>query len=86
MIVFSAALVKAAQAAGIKVPDDPNNYDHGEYIHWHVFCAMQLGAPMPSPSSHWNNAKTIAAIPDSEIKTVTHKQILERGFEIGHSK
>lgn len=84
MIAFPFMLFRPAEQAGMKTPTD-EEYDPNEFPHFHVFCSMQLGAPMPNPSSHWENAKVIAAIPSDQIKTVTPKDILALGFQIGRS-
>ena len=36
MIAFEGLLVGPAKAAGIKVPDDPEEYDPSEFQHFHV--------------------------------------------------
>ncbi len=83
MIALPIALVAPAVEAGIKVPDDPDNYDLEEFPHFHVYCCMQLGTPMPSPSSHWTNAKVVAQVPNDRIKLVTPKDLEELGFQRG---
>lgn len=53
-------LVNPAKAAGMKVPDDPDNYNKEEYPHFFVFEVCQLGASMPYPSCAFDNASLIA--------------------------
>jgi hypothetical protein len=83
MIAFAGMLVAAAEEAGMKVPEDPDNFDQEEFPHFDIFCKVQLGASMPSMSAHWNNAKLIAGLSDEKIKTITYTEILEEGLEVG---
>lgn len=76
-------LINSAKEAGIKVPADPDNYDAHEFPHFHVFCVMQLGKPMPHTDSVWTNAKVVASVADDQIKTITPPELLALGFEIG---
>ena len=84
MIAFPAMLVASAKAAGIKVPENPDDYNVEEYPHFTIFCNMQLGSPMPSWSVHWGNATVIAEIPDDKVRTITAKEILDMGFAVGY--
>lgn len=81
MIAFSGLLVQPAKNAGIKVPKDPDDYDQAKFPHWHVYVTLQVGRRLPSPRSHWENAKVIAAIPAKKIKTVTYGDVCELGFD-----
>lgn len=92
MIAFHGMLIGPANEAGIPVPDvipsdlESENFDHQKYIKWIVYSRMQLGASMPRPDSHWENARIIAGLPDEILTMVTPKQLLEEyGFEIGDS-
>lgn len=85
MIAFPEMLIPAALEAGMKVPEDTENYDINEYPHFNVFCNMQLGQPMPNWTCHWSNAKVIASIPTNKIKEITMGDIFAMGFEIGRS-
>ena len=87
MIAMPTLLVRPAEKAGIAVPADPDEHEaHKEsHPHFHVFCVMQLGQPMPYAAVHWDNAKVVAGIPDDEINIVTAQQIKDRGFQIGFS-
>jgi len=80
MLAFPGMLVKPALNANMKTPKDPNNYNAMDYSHFHVFCNMQLGKRMGYPSEHWDNAKVIADIPESEIMKITLSDLIERGF------
>lgn len=82
MIAFPEMLVPAAVQAKMKVPDNPRSFDTSEYPHFQVFCNVQLGFGMPSPTAHWDNAQVIAAIPDSEIMSVTRAQLLDLGLQV----
>lgn len=73
----------------IAFPDTPENingYDKSLYPHWHVFVTIQLGAPMPVPTAHWENAEIIAQIPEDKITTVTAKDLMEMGVAIGFNR
>ena len=86
MIAFPEMLVSSAKNAGINIPKDLENYNKIDYPHWHVYCTLQLGSPMPRPDSHGINAKIIASIAKDKITELTLDQIIELGFEIGYSK
>lgn len=85
MIAFPIMAVAPAGEAGIKVPPDPDNYDPQDYPHFAVFCKVQLGAPMPNPSAHWENAKIVAGVSDADIMSITYQQLLDLGLSIGFS-
>ena len=83
MIAHPTLLVGPCNEAGIKVPENPadlDGYDPDEYPHWDVFLGVQLGRPMPEPTSHWKNAKLIAELNDDEIRTITVNDLLKRGL------
>jgi hypothetical protein len=94
MICIPEMLAQVASEAGIKVPehmlrrglDEPRGWNPKEYPHWSVYCNMQLGAPMPTPGCHFENAKIVAAIPDAEIGSLTYDAVIARGFQVGYSK
>ena len=86
MIAFPSMLVSPAKKAGMKVPDDLENYDKDKYAHFHIFEMCQIGAPMPYPSVAWDNAKVVASLSDEETDTITYKQLLEKGFQVGYSR
>lgn len=81
MIAFPGMLVAAAEQAGMKTPDNPDDFDREDYKHFQVFCNAQLCRPM-SPGEHWDNAKVIAEIPEEEITTVTLADLIDRGVRI----
>lgn len=81
MLAFPSMLVQACIDEGIPTPHDPDEYDPELFPQFHLFCIAQLGRPM-SPGAHWENAKVIAAIPPSEVKTITFEQLTERGWVI----
>ena len=78
MIAFPSMLLKAAEDAGIKVPDlsmsKNDEFDNNIYPHFAVFCNAQLCRRMSNLAQHWENAKIIAQIPDDKIKTITEAQ------------
>ena len=86
MIAFPFLLIEPAVKAGIKVPENDDAVDKLDQLrethpHWFVYCTLQLGNPMPSPDSHWNNAEVIAKLSDEEIKKVTVEDLIQLGFE-----
>ncbi len=81
MIAVRALLAGPAREAGIKLPDDLDEFDLEEYPHWAAYCVMQLGRRIPSMTEHWSNAKIVAAIPDDKIKLITRHEIEELGFQ-----
>jgi hypothetical protein len=91
MIALATMLVGPAEDAGIEVPPELKNesgkeeWDAEKYPRFTLFASAQLGQPMPSPTSHWDNAKVIAAIPEAKLKKITMKQLISRGFEVGCS-
>lgn len=86
MLAFPMMLVDPAEKAGMRVPDNPDDFDETEYPHFFVFCQVQLGSPMPTPVAHWDNAKVVAELTEDEIKTTTFEDLIERGLQIGYSK
>lgn len=82
MIAFPEMLVAFAEDAGIIVPENIDDYSKENFPHWHVYVTLQLGARMPNPWSHGENAKLIASIPDDEIRSIRFEKLLSMGFEI----
>jgi hypothetical protein len=80
MIVFPGMLVEAAKKAGMKVPEDPDNFQPEEYPHFDIFCTVQLCRRIRW-GEHWDNAKVVAAIPDDKLKSVTLQDLLDAGLE-----
>jgi hypothetical protein len=78
MIAFPGMLVGPAKAAGMKVPEDPENFVAEEYVRFQIYLAFQLGAPLPYPSAHWDNAKIIAELTDEDLQKVTVGEMMER--------
>lgn len=85
MIAIHIGLAGPAAEAGIEMPEDLENYNNDEYLRWHIFCTMQLGVSMPTPTVHWDNAKVIAAIPEEQLKTITPQELFDMGFQIDTS-
>lgn len=80
MIAFPGMLVSPAKEAGMKTPDDPDNFDPDKFPRFHIFCIIQIGKPMPWPTTHWENAKIVADLTDDEAKTVTIAEMLVKGI------
>lgn len=83
MIAFANMLLAPAEQAGIKTPADTENYSRDEFPHFAVFSSIQLGTPMPTPTSHWHNAKVIAGIAEDKIRLVTGEDLTTLGIEVG---
>lgn len=83
MFAFPDMLKYAAELAGIKTPENCEDFNPEYYPHFEVFCIMQLGQPMPYPGVHFDNAKIIASIPDDKIKLITGQELLDLGFKVG---
>lgn len=79
MIVSAFMLANTAEQSGIKVPTDPENFNKEEYPHFNVFAIVQSGRPMPTATSHWENARIIADIPDDQINLVTMADLENMG-------
>lgn len=82
MLAFPGMIAGAAEKAGIKLPDDIEEYDPDQFPHWHVFQRVQLCRAMSYPAEHWDNAKIIATIPDDQIRTVTVEGLLAAGLSV----
>lgn len=85
MIALPIMLLEPAKQAGIKTPENPDDFSAEEFQYFALFIYAQLGTPMPTPTSHWDNAKIIASLKKKEIKTITFEQLEEKGFQIGFS-
>ncbi len=81
MMVFPEMLIPAAQEAGMSCPPNADDFKPEEFPHFHVFCVIQLGRAMEW-TEHWDNAEALTAIPESEIKTLTLNDLLERGLRV----
>lgn len=81
MIALAEMLVEPAKKAGMRVPRDIHKCDKRKYPHWHVFCVVQLGRFMPSPTSHWQNAEVIAKIPDARIRRMSLAELVAAGVQ-----
>lgn len=82
MITFPGMLIAPAKEAGMKVPDHLyDDFNPNQFPHFQVFLILQLGRKMPSPDSHWRNAKIIASIPNDRIMGITGSEIQDLGFE-----
>lgn len=82
MIAFASMLVHPAQEAGIRVPPNPERYWRKKWIKWHVFLNVQLGASLPFPSAHWENAKIIAGIDEDRLKRMTFADLIAVGLHV----
>lgn len=81
MLAFPSMLINAANSAGIKTPDNPDEYNAAEFPHFYVFCQLQLCKRMGDWQEHWRNARVIALVPDDEIRKISAAELVEKyGF------
>lgn len=80
MILFRSMLIESAKAANMAMPPDIENYDPKQYVHWHIYCLLQLGKSVRYAGEHWENAKVIAAVPLDKIKELGLKDYIILGF------
>lgn len=85
MLAFPSMIEPCAEKAGLLVPPDLDEYDAAKFPHWYVFCAVQLGAAMPHPSAHWDNAEVIATFDDAGIRAATYDDLVKAGLSVGNS-
>jgi hypothetical protein len=81
MLAFAGMLVPHAESAGMKVPKDPENFDAEKYPHFWIYREIQIGRPIVRNTSHWDNAKIIAEIPEDKIRLVTLGELFDLGVE-----
>jgi hypothetical protein len=87
MICHPSNLVPAAKRAGMKTPYLPDNYEElkNDYIHFYIFCKLQLDRPLDWDEAKWeeseHNAKIIASIPTEEITQLTLGDLILKGFK-----
>ena len=84
MIALAEMLIVPAQKAGMKTPEDVYNYNTNDFPHFHVYELVQIGSPMPSPDSHYHNARAIASLSEEDIKKMTMEDLINSGFETGY--
>jgi hypothetical protein len=82
MIAFEGLLIPHAEAAGMKVPPNPEEFDAAQYPHFRVFCNVQIGSPMPSPTAPSENARVIAKLTKAEVQTVTLERLVDLGLVV----
>ncbi len=78
MLVYPGMIAQFAKSAGMKVPEDCDEYRADDFPHFHVFCAWQLCRAMEWDEPE-HNAKIIAAIPEDEITVLTVEGMLAKG-------
>jgi hypothetical protein len=81
MLVYPSMIAEAARAAGMKVPDEPDtgSWDPNDYPHFYVFCGVQLYRPI-AWGEHWENAKVVAAVRESDLRVITLEELIGRGL------
>lgn len=78
MLIFPEMIAVHAEEAGMKVPDDCDDFKSDDFPHFQVFCNWQLCRAMDwDEPSH--NAQIIAEIPEEEILTLTFEGLLAKG-------
>lgn len=84
MLAFPGMLIDAAVSAGMAVPPeeqvDEMKFDVNLYPHFFVFCMIQLARPVAYHGEHWENAKVISSVPESDIRRVTLDNLIEKGL------
>jgi hypothetical protein len=82
MIAFPGMLGRAAEQAGMKVPEDPDKWEEARESHPHffVFCAVQLCRATKYPGEHWDNAKVVADLSDEDVLSVTLDELMAKGL------
>lgn len=76
-------LAGIAKEAGIAVPEDINDFELTDHIHFVVFMTTQRGEEMPYPTAALENAKLIGSLTDEEVKTITIEDLIDLGFKFG---
>ena len=84
MFAFPEMIAPMAEQVGIKVPNELDNYDPNEYVAWHVFSTIQLGASVPYHSAPWDNAAIISAISEEELKVMLWENFELAGIRVGY--
>ena len=75
-------LIPAAKSAGIKLPNDLENFDSEQYPHWHVLCIVMLGMPLDTRTEHFDNANIIALFSNEEILQATMNDLIDKGLKL----
>jgi len=78
MLAFPFMITHFAEAAGMKVPENCDDFDATDFPHFQVFCNWQLCRAMEWDEPD-HNAKVIAVIPEEEIMTLTVEGLLAKG-------
>lgn len=86
MLAFIEMLIKPAEDAGMKIPDNLEDYDANEYPHFYVYSRIQKGAPMPFSTAHFHNAQVIAKVPEDKIRKVTYDELVKEGLAVGYNR
>ena len=73
------------EGTGLKIPQNPSEFDKSEYPHWEVFLLLHLGRKIPSMGDIHYNAEIIAKIPDNQIKEITINQLQLLGVDLSES-
>lgn len=83
MITDSKQLADIAKEAGIKVPEDINDFELHDHLHFVIFMTTQRGEAMPYPTAALENAKLIGSLDDETIKIVSIEDLIDLGFKFG---
>lgn len=81
MIAFNFLLIPHAQAAGIQVPLDIDNFASKDYPHWATYCLLQLNRPLTDWDEPCRNAQVIASLPSSTLFEMTYEDFRNAGVE-----
>lgn len=80
MMCFPSMLLEAATRAGMKVPDDPDNFNEKEFPHFHLYCITQLNRKIRW-GEHWENAIVITNVPEVDLDKITLGELRAKVFE-----
>lgn len=71
---FPGMLGKAAEDAGIPIPEKFGKWDKNNYPHWTVLTEFLIGREI-GPNDPDDYAKIIVKIPDDQIRLITFDQL-----------
>lgn len=82
MFMFPGMFYDHIKDSKLKMPDDFEDYNPGEYPNFHVFMLIHLGQPLDIAALE-DNANIIADISEDAIKSVTLNDLMKKGVVFG---
>lgn len=79
-------LYDIAHSVLMKTPIDPKVSNWDVYGHFELFCASQIGSPIPNREALIANAKLIATLHYTEVDLITRSKLIKMGFIVGNGK